>query len=965
VKILATLFLILCLGSSSVWAAPVAGQTEQTTPDSASPDSAPPNSGSVDSASPNRIPPAEPCPTLARRFLVRGSYDSSDIGSRLWNLAKIHSASAQSDQEKVCLGEISKQADSDEADYWDYIARKYKCEDDHGKLPRSKPSACPESKWKLVSENMNWLQALSGTQATGDATAGGDKCPPPPSSFHPQLKAAADVGAALGGIPNPHPETPERTIDSHVNLGTILAQQEPVKNCSSVKDRTKLNQQFCDKDEKNCGTMPSAAKDAEKCVAGLFKGIVDNIKDLFVDTAHLIKAAGSKILAFLRAVYKGGAGTVAREYAFHPKEVAAHIWDALKAIPDAIMNMAATQLQTWQCYNNAARWDMGCSAVGYLGMDALMFVPGFQELAIAKLGKLPMLGKAFEALDIAKEATIGKAASAAKSVGRAGVILVGEAAIKAGEVTYKFLSWVGKATEAAFKKLTWFRDSSTGLMVAEDGPKVVVKVGENVEEVTSAPVRSLLTKAIDFVKGNRSLAKVDTNAAKSLRQIAEEDAAGKKGMQLSLDFNPEAKQMKFDFDGAAAKSDKGAQAAHAGSTAAPKSVPEVVAPEAPKPGFFRRALDNYKDPELKAKQMEINLAKKSAPLPEGYVKDPILPPTATLEEKAAQLQQNGERAASFLGMKLTDAGEALIKDAKGVEQTFKLAEDGDGVGWFTKGKLPDKIKPEFTVNIDIPPEKMSKALPGIMSRAEYRGAETYFIGGSSKALENGGRMMISFADAKEAKRFQQSVEFFMDRNFYNVPSRVQGAGIIANAKWAGKVAGKVATLTVKRPTSVAFKALNWGTQATVESTVLSCFDNVSCQRHVYTSQTVFTDARTKCQRDNLCICKLYFQAGINPDTDEPIETSPFTCTTTSVNPNQPGDGAGAATEEIHKEMVGPDGKPIILQTTDHSGESDDGRAARLQKEFNDAAHQAADNPNGDTQPTTGPIVPAGQSAPTP
>ena len=945
-----TLFLIFCLGSSSAWAAPGPDQTGQTAPDPASPDS-----NSIDSASPNLIPAAEPCPTLARRFLIRGSYDSSDIGSRLWSLAKIHSASPQSDQEKVCLDEISKQADRDEADYWDYIARKYKCEDDHGDLPKSKPSSCPEAKWKMVSENMNWLQAFSGTQTTGDAPQDGNNCPPPPSSFHGQLKTAADVGAALQGIPNPHPETPEKTINSNVSLGTILAQQAPVTACSFVKDRTKLSSQFCDKGEQNCGTTPSAAKDAEKCVAGLFKGIVDNIKDLFVDTAHLITGVGSKILAFLKAIYKGGAGTVAREYAFHPTEVAKHIWDALKAIPDAIMNMAATQMQTWQCYNNAARWDMGCSAVGYLGMDALMFVPGFQELAIAKLGKLPLLGKAFEALDIAKEATIGRATGAVKSVGRAGIILAGEGAIKVGEVAYKILQWVGKVTSPLFKNLTWFRDSSTGLMVAEDGPKIVVKVGENIEEVTSAPVRTLLAKAIDFVKGNRSLAKVETNAA---RRIAQEDAAGKKGMQLSLDFNPQPKQMSLDFDGAAAKTEDAAKGAHAGTATAPNPPVEAVTPgagaaaDAPKPGFFRRALDNYKDPDGKLKQMELKLSKESAPLPKSYILDDTTP-TSTFSEWAEKARTESTRAADFIGMKASGGGSAVIKDAKGVEQTFTYSEDANGLGWFTKGKLPEKLNPDFVVNIDIPPEKIAKALPGILSRAEYRGAETYLVGGSSRALESGGRVMITFKNAKEAKRFQQSVEFFLDRNLYSVG----GTGF----KKAWNTGKKIVSLTVNRPASVAFKALNWTGQAVVESTVLRCFNDVSCQRHVYTSKTVFNDAKTQCKQDNLCICKLYFQAGINPDTDEPIETSPFTCTTTSVNPNP--SAGGGATEEVHKEMIGPDGKPIILQTTDHSGESDDGRAARLQKEFNDAAQKAADDPTGEVQPDTGPIGPPGPPTP--
>jgi hypothetical protein len=919
VKRLFALSLILCLGSSSAWAVAVS-------------DPAPPESW-VPTASPNRISAAEPCPTLARRFLIRGSYDSSDIGSRLWDLAKIRNTSPQSDQEKVCLDEISKQADSDESDYWVYIAHKYKCDDDQGDVPKTKPSACPEAKWQLISGNVNWLNSLGAVPADESATQEDADCKhPSSSSFRPQLKTASDVGAVVQNVPGAHPETPEPTVDSHTDLGTILAQPTANK-CSFVTDRTKLNSTVCNllyKDDKSCGITPSSARDAGKCIEGLVKGIGNSIKDLFLDTVHMVVGAGSKIKAFLEALYKGGRGTIAREYAFHPKEVLAHVWDALKGLPDAIMNMASTQQQTWECYNNAARWDMSCSAVGYLGMDALMFVPGFQELAITQLSKIEKLRKVFEVVDAVKEATVGKAIANVKSVGKAGLALLAEGAIVTGETTFKILKWVGKASKAAYKKLFWFRDSSTGLMVAKDGPSVLVKLGDNVEEVTSATEAAKIGNAIDYVAKNRSLAKVETDAAK---RIAEEDAA------------------------------------HAGTATAPKPPTEAVTPgaaapaDAPKPGFFRRALNNFKDPDTKMNQMEIKLSKEYAPLPKSYILDDTHP-TSTFDEWAAKARTESTRAADFIGMKATGSGTAVIKDAKGVEQTFTYSEDGKGLGWFTKGKLPEKLNPNFLVNIDIPPEKMAKALPGILSRAEYRGAETYFIGGSSRALESGGRLMISFKTAKQAKRFQDSVEFFIDRNLYSVPSRVEGAGLIANAKWAGKVVGKITHLTVMRPMTAAMTALYWGSRATVQSTVLSCMESTNCKRHVITSETVFQDAKTKCKNDNLCICQLYFQAGINPDTDEPIETSPFTCTTATVNPNLPGAG-GDSTEEVHKEIIGTDGKPIILQTTDHSGESDDGRAARLQKEFNDAAQKAADDPNGDVQPDTGPIGPPGQNAPTP
>jgi hypothetical protein len=275
--------------------------------------------------------------------------------------------------------------------------------------------------------------------------------------------------------------------------------------------------------------------------------------------------------------------------------------------------------------------------------------------------------------------------------------------------------------------------------------------------------------------------------------------------------------------------------------------------------------------QKQAKALEANATragKEMAELPKGFEVD------SELTEKT--LEQSADKAAYRAAKEREAAQSAQLLDFKaapaesnGIKQTNKyLTKDGnafwrvqhdDGTWWYaTENRLSTvsgktaATTTQFPVYIEVAPEHIADSLPEVTKLAAKQGSRAIEIGGSSKTLQRGDRLAVYFNDPSDAKAFMDKIK------------AKSSLGVVRERT----IAGTTLKITVR---------------------------------------SVVTGAIAKCStaHDNFCYCHYYYSAGINPVNDEPIETSPFRCSS-DADAHNAMDAALKNYEEAHPKGSAPD-----------------------------------------------------------
>lgn len=628
------------------------------------------------------------------------------------------------------------------------------------------------------------------------------------------------------------------------------------------------------------------------CLLHLAEGFVENIWgivtfswDMLVAGAKALYHMPGEVWELLKSIFHSSDTlTVAREIQNTDKRtLTKKILDFVKTAPGAIMDLALEQYSELECYSKAGKARLACGTIGYLGTDVLMFIPGLQAGAIAKIKKLQLLKKAIEGAKLLKGVKI---------------------ALKVAEVAANMIE-VSKDVAKALPATEFVLDTSSGMLVLVKNGKVYVRnASGKTFEVTAKPLAdkftaawakivhvsglpegmvvmrppgempeelSVIKMAIDhekLIKGTQMAIKV-AEAGANLVEVSKNAAMALPGAGFVMDASTKmsvlVKDGKVYVKNAAGKIYE--------VTAKPV-VDKIVAAWAARAVRKEEAASDY------LYELAEGVEDRSKTLPKKFTPDSVLgktDPGSALydmpEGKAAWIKavsQDEIKNGKFVGLRTPEtlaqrtqrlAGKVMrkpgedpiklaekfvVKDAKKNEVEFtRVRNPDDGTWWFVSGAEHAKGVTRYPVYVDLEPTRIKALLPELLTRGSKSGAYRFEVGGSQEALESGQRMTVWFTDARKAQAFEKSMsrkitsDMCFHRDHVVVPKiglrSCFSIGTIREAAWK--------------------------------------------RAKAYTNRTITaaTLATQSCEADPICECHVYLNEGINPTDGQPLDLHPFDC----------------------------------------------------------------------------------------
>jgi hypothetical protein len=820
------------------------------------------NSGDPDDTSTNILSTTAPeCKDIALSYLLGGQddYDSTRVGSRLWNLDKLENASPSSDVEKKCLAKIWVQANRDARDYWIHIGTKYHCfveeaspsnsgNSDESALITSPNSTCSAKKLSAVALNLRYLKAsfdlrhVASSNGTIDQVCDSDSegvvSTQNVGNIRSVMKVVNNVISNSADTQQPSkvaPHKPEampqaQTIASGMSLCEVMGSCEAagdvaeLASCrlSALNDKGVLDESLLkpiyQSDEYKKNHHPNFAVNVAEGYLGcgvdfyknFFESIWGDLKGLVTSIGSALKFVGkyeSDQTKFLMKVAKAllhhSRGMLARQQQTEgvPMKAQLEKWisDAFTVLKTKLVN----EHEQFKCFNAKAATEKVCGIAGYLGPDILMLIPGFQEGLIVKLEGIPKFGEALKKVRLAKKTFSDNFTTPLKQE----AMSVGGGAIKlTGDALSAFMKFANKAT--------WFRDASSGLKAALVGGQVyVMTAAGEISKVYQPSVYKRLQAAIEKHLGPSAVIGAADNAASQAKKTLVQKTA-----QYTTKY------------------------------------PIKIAQKS----WSKISLDQRQTSALakNAKKAE----KAAAKLPAHYTLDSTLTDVSYEDapNKAAWIaarKAEAQESSELLGF--TPIGSNYVtKD--GLQ--FQRVQHADGTWWYatdsrlaTVGKTAASTTTQFPVYITVDPANIGKSLKEVSELAAKQGSQAIEIAGSSATLTRGDRLAVYFNDPESAKKF------------------------------IGKISAKTSLGVVR------------------EQTVGKSIAKI-------TTQSVSEAAYSKCTglHDNQCYCHVFLDAGINPESGLPAELSPFRCSSDS-------DAQSAMEISIHNyKEAHPNGVPDAL-----------------------------------------------------
>lgn len=184
-----------------------------------------------------------------------------------------------------------------------------------------------------------------------------------------------------------------------------------VNQCSELYDLPE--DQVKKLDEQQKGWPQALVDNPVLCLTSLFSGLKESAEDLLGLIWDLAKSFSSAVNAtfwgtydFFKAAFTGNLAYWFAEASNNADNFATSFLNALKAIPNAIVEFVKDKAADWDCRNDKGQVEMACRLTGYIGGDTLVAA---LTLGSSKLALAPKLAQLQKKLPPAKKTETSKA----------------------------------------------------------------------------------------------------------------------------------------------------------------------------------------------------------------------------------------------------------------------------------------------------------------------------------------------------------------------------------------------------------------------------------------------------------------------------------------------------------------------------------------------------------------------------